>query len=86
MKNLLSTLRHQTFVFTTVNPLSSPPPLTELECVLLDPNTLEIRVDNQISLNQVFDILSKQGIIIHSLRNKTNRLEELFLDLINHEH
>ncbi|MDP1603708.1 MAG: ABC transporter ATP-binding protein [Legionella sp.] len=86
MKKLLTTLRHQTFVFTTEAPLSELPPLEPFEATLIDANTFELRVDNQVALNDVFTILTNRGIHVHSMRNKTNRLEELFLDLINHDH
>lgn len=86
MKALLQTLRHQTFIFNTENPIEILPDLSPFNAVLIDCNTLEVRVDNNLSLNTVFSTLSKQGITIHSMRNKTNRLEELFLDLIKNGH
>lgn len=54
------------------------------EAIKLDANTFEIRVDKQWTLNDVFSMLSHHGIRIESMRNKTNRLEELFLDIINY--
>ncbi|MFC3908665.1 ABC transporter ATP-binding protein [Legionella dresdenensis] len=86
MKNLLSTLTHQTFVFTTENTIQTLPVMPPYEAALIDSNTFELRVDNQVSLNEVFALLSQNGLRIRSLRNKTNRLEELFLDVINHDH
>lgn len=86
MKELLSTLRHQTFVFTTECTLTEPFSVPPFEATFIDANTFELRIDNTVSLNDTFNILSAQGIKVHSLRNKTNRLEELFLDLINHDH
>lgn len=86
MKALLKTLRHQTFVLNTETPITELPNLEPFSAELIDNNTFEIRVDNQVSLNDVFAVLSQKGLRIHSLRNKTNRLEELFLDLIKHDH
>ncbi|CAM4455002.1 MAG: putative ABC transporter ATP-binding protein YadG [Legionella sp.] len=86
MKALLQTLRHQTFVFNTEQPIHALPDLSPLLATLIDCNTLEIRVDTHDCLNAVFTILSKHGINISSMRNKTNRLEELFLDLIKNGH
>lgn len=86
MKELLSTLHHQTFVFSTQHPFVELPKIPPFETIMLDANTFELRVDNQIPLNDVFAALSQHNIQIHSLRNKTNRLEELFMDLIHHEH
>lgn len=85
MKTLLNTLHHQTFIFTTENTLTELPNLSPFQATFIDANTFELRVDNQITLNDVFSLLSTNGLRIHSLRNKTNRLEELFLDLINHD-
>lgn len=85
MKELLASKQHQTIIFTTENPLFHTPTITPFEAVLIDSNTFELRLDNHVALNDVFSVLSEQGIRIRSVRNKTNRLEELFLDLINHD-
>lgn len=86
MRALLQTVRHQTFIFNTEKPIELLPDLSPVEALLVDPCTLELRVDNELSLNELFAILSSHGINITSMRNKTNRLEELFLDLINNGH
>jgi len=83
---LLSTLQHQTYVFTTRDPIDILPNLDPWNANKLDPHTFELRVDNEHTLNNVFAHLDQHGISIHSLRNKTNRLEELFMDIIHHEH
>lgn len=85
MKKLLQTLHHQTFVFNTVEPIDTLPPLDPLLAIQVDANTFELRMDNQWTLNEVFTLLNQNGLRIHSMRNKTNRLEELFLDLIHHD-
>ncbi len=85
MQALLSTLKHQTYVFNVVDALDSPPVISKWSTTLLDAHTLELRVNNSHSLNEVFSALNTQGIQVSSLRNKTNRLEELFMDLIHHE-
>ncbi len=82
MKELLKTLHHQTFIFNTQQPIDVLPDMTPFKTILIDANTFELRIDNDICLNEVFAVLSKLNINIHSMRNKTNRLEELFLDLI----
>jgi ABC-2 type transport system ATP-binding protein len=86
MKALLQTLHHQTFVFNMEKPLDILPDLRPFEPTLIDCYTFEVRIDNNLSLNDFFALLSNYGINIHSLRNKTNRLEELFLDLIKNGH
>lgn len=86
MKSLLQTLHHQTFILNTETPLELLPDLTPFTASLVDTNTIELRIENNFSLNDVFNLLSNKGIQIHSMRNKTNRLEELFLDLIKNGH
>lgn len=83
IKNLLSSLHHQTFVVDTVDAIDILPELSPFSTVKLDTHSFEIRVDKQWTLNDVFAVLTKHKIRIASMRNKTNRLEELFLDLIS---
>ena len=85
MKDLLQNLHHQTFVFNTLDPIDVMPTLDPLIGVKLDANTFEVRIDNQLTLNEVFAVLNQHGLRVHSMRNKTNRLEELFMDLIHHD-
>ncbi|WP_043874416.1 ABC transporter ATP-binding protein [Legionella massiliensis] len=86
MQKLLKTLMHQTFVFNTENPITELPKLDPFIATLIDSNTFELRVENKWTLNEVFAVLTQKGLCIQGMRNKTNRLEELFLDLINHGH
>lgn len=86
MKALLQSLHHQTFVFNVDKPLMSLPDLTPFSAELIDANTIEARVTDEQNLNQLFTLLNQQEIEVHSMRNKTNRLEELFLDLIKNGH
>lgn len=84
MQCLLQTLRHQTFIFDSETEIKTLPNLEPFEARYIDHHSFELRVDNQWALNEVFAVLSQQGLRIRSMRNKTNRLEELFMDLINH--
>lgn len=86
MNNLLKNFQHQTFIFSTEEPISKLPIMKPFEGKLIDSNTFELRIDNQYTLNDVFEQFKKHNIRIHSLRNKSNRLEELFLDLIKNAH
>lgn len=86
MKSLLNTLNHQSFVLNTENAIENLPTTLPFMTTLLDNHTLEVRIDNQWSLNAVFAALTEHGLKIQSMRNKTNRLEELFLSMINHAH
>ena len=49
---------------------------------MVDSSTLEVSIDKDQSLNQLFNHLSNEGIEIISMRNKANRLEELFIDMV----
>ncbi|GGI83834.1 ABC transporter ATP-binding protein [Legionella impletisoli] len=86
MSALLQSLHHQTFVFNTLEPFDELPTLASFDALKLGNDTFELRMDNRYSLNDVFTVLSEHGLKIRSMRNKTNRLEELFLDLIKHDH
>ncbi|MDF1758089.1 MAG: ABC transporter ATP-binding protein [Legionellaceae bacterium] len=82
MKKLLQSLQHQTLIFNTAESISILPDLKPFTGVKIDSNTIELRIDNKYSLNDVFNMFNKNGIMVHSVRNKTNRLEELFMDMI----
>lgn len=85
MRALLNTLHHQTYVFNTNHTIEALPSFKAGIGTLIDANTFELKIDNNHSLNDVFLEFSEARINIHSLRNKTNRLEELFMDLIHHD-
>ncbi|WP_299795458.1 ABC transporter ATP-binding protein [uncultured Shewanella sp.] len=82
MKSLLSRLNLETFVLDLGRDLTEPPVLEGLTCRLSDPHTLEVDVEKDQSLNTVFTQLSEQGLEVLSMRNKANRLEELFVELV----
>ncbi|WP_067706656.1 ABC transporter ATP-binding protein [Erwinia sp. ErVv1] len=82
MKGLLSKLKSETFILD----LAAKSPLPQLEGFqyrLVDTSTLEVEVLREQGLNSVFSQLSHQGVQVLSMRNKANRLEELFVDLVN---
>ena len=83
MKDLLAQLSVETFVFDLETPLTQP---LELDGVTglsqPDEQTLEVTLTEGESLNGVFNQLSAQGITVASMRNKANRLEELFMRLV----
>lgn len=81
MKQLLSQLESETFIFDLM-PKSPLPYLVGYESRLVDTSTLEVDVKREQGLNGVFSQLSDQGIQILSMRNKANRLEELFVSLV----
>lgn len=82
IKNLIKQLNKETFVFDLKEEIKSCSALEDYPITKVDSHTLEVAVDKNKSLNNLFSVLSKQGIEIVSMRNKTNRLEELFIDMV----
>ena len=85
MKQLLQTLNQELFVLDTFDSMLSPPDLPGFTVNMVDEHTLEVGLDRKQSLNEVFDQLSTQQVRIKSMRNKSNRLEQLFVSLLNRE-
>ncbi|WP_019530327.1 ABC transporter ATP-binding protein [Dasania marina] len=83
MRTLLQTLHKMVFVIDVKAPLQHAPKLVGFDCVLVDSQCIEVEVQQSQSLNALFAQLNEQQIEVSSLRNKTNRLEELFVDLVN---
>lgn len=84
MKDLLAQLSVETFVFDLATPLTKQIILTGVTDTLQpDDLTLEVTLTEGESLNGVFEQLSKQGVLVASMRNKANRLEELFMRLVD---
>ena len=83
MKQLLNTLHRETFVLDLRQGLKSCPSIEGYDIRLLDPTTLEADVSKDCSINQLFTALSGLGIEVLSMRNKTNRLEQLFMHLVD---
>ena len=82
MKSLLQKLHQEHFVLDVRNDLTQAPELAGYPCELLDTNTLEVALESHQNLNDVFTALQAQGIHVKSMRNKSNRLEQLFLSLL----
>ncbi len=83
MANVLRKLQAETFVLNLREARTAVPRLEGFRAVLADDHTLEVEVSRGQSLNRVFAQLSEQGIEIDSMRNKVNRLEELFVRLVD---
>jgi ABC-2 type transport system ATP-binding protein len=83
MKSLLATLDVETVVLDVRETLTAVPAVEGMEIVLRDENTLEATFPKQKSLNNLFAELDASGIHVLSMRNKANRLEELFLRLVD---
>ena len=83
MSSLLLKLHFETFVLTLRNSISVAPKLDGYLTTLVDAHTLEIEVSKEQNLNDIFSRLSALGIEVLSMRNKVNRLEEIFMRLVD---
>lgn len=82
IKALLQRLDRETFVFDLQQGLDRAPEIKNFVTRLADDNTLEVEVIKGTSLNRVFKCLDQQNIQVNSMRNKSNRLEELFISMV----
>lgn len=84
MKSLLAKLETEIFVLDLQNmPQNRPLVIEYYPHKLLDENTLEVEVQRAQGLTNVFTQLTAQNVEVLSMRNKSNRLEELFLKMAN---
>lgn len=82
MSRVLRKLSVEVFVLSLKNPLTQLPDLPGYPMTMTDDHTLEIEVSKEQSLNDIFTRLTAQDIGVVSLKPKTNRLEELFMRLV----
>ncbi|MFW3896021.1 ABC transporter ATP-binding protein [Pseudomonas putida CSV86] len=82
MRQLLGKLHVETFVLDLRHDLAQAPQLAGYPCRLINAHTLEVQVDKDAGITALFTQLALQNIEVTSLRNKTNRLEELFVSLV----
>jgi ABC-2 type transport system ATP-binding protein len=82
IRELISQLNKETFILDTREELSSCPQVDGYPLKQVDTSTLEVEVEKSQSINELFAALTSQGLHVVSMRNKTNRLEELFFDLV----
>lgn len=85
MKTLLSKLQFETFIFD-LEPYEGIFEITGYNHVFEDKQTLSVEVERNQGVNHIFEQLSKRGIKVLSMRNKSNRLEELFLKITEEKH
>ena len=82
MKNLLRQLNSETFVLYLRDDITEVPGLASFENVrLLDHHSIEVEVHESRSINDLISELAALGIVVERMRNKVNRLEELFVKL-----
>ncbi len=82
MAGVIRKLAQETFVLNLRSAVAAPPALPGYASRMTDDHTLEVEVTKEQSLNDIFARLSQAGIEVVSMRNKVNRLEELFMRLV----
>lgn len=82
MRSLLAKLQQETFVLDCAGDMATPPIIGGYTLRMDKPGVLEVDIQRGQSLNSVFEALSKAGVQVTSMRNKSNRLEELFVRLV----
>lgn len=85
MKNLLKKLNKETFIFDVNEAVPLELVVTGYAVERMDDHCIEVTVNSGQSVNILFHRLSKQGLTVVSMRNKVNRLEQLFVSLVNRE-
>ncbi len=83
MKILLSKLKKETFIFDLTHPTKKLPSMKNFKINSIDSTTIEVEVNRKNNINELFEIFNESGINVASMRNKRNRLEELFINLLN---
>lgn len=82
MKSLINRLPVQTVIFDLAAPLTAPLDLAGYTFNMIDNMTLEIELHKSQSFNLLFEEFNRSGLVVSGIRNKVNRLEELFIRLI----
>ncbi|HHO59477.1 MAG TPA: ABC transporter ATP-binding protein, partial [Thiotrichales bacterium] len=82
MRNLLDRLHQETFVLYLKNEVTSLPECEDFAVRCVDKTTLEVDVQSEQLLSDVFTMLEKCGVQVYSMKNKTNRLEQLFMSMV----
>jgi ABC-2 type transport system ATP-binding protein len=82
MQDLLKTINTETIVLNLQEPLVNLPEVEGYHLLLVNDMHIEITLNQGQDINNVFVVLTAAGIKVTSMRNKTNRLEELFVNLV----
>ena len=83
MKELLAKMVHETVILDVTKPLQTLPIIDGYRLRSVDALTLEAEITREQGLTDLFSRLNEHGIRVASMRNKSNRLEELFLALVS---
>jgi ABC-2 type transport system ATP-binding protein len=85
VRKLLASIKTQSFIIELAKPLDAAPHLPGFKTTWINAETLEIETPEGLLLNELFKALSQANIPVSGLRNKSNRLEALFLTLTGHK-
>ena len=85
MGEVLRKLQREVFVLSLRDSVTKAPRLDGFETLLRDDGDVEVAIDSRQSLNILFDALNNKDITVVSMRNKANRLEELFMGLVENK-
>ena len=83
IRKLLARIEKEILIFFVSGMGDSIKPLSSYDIKKLDDISLKVELLNGQTISEVVDHLSKQNIIVKSIKNKSNKLEELFIDLVN---
>ena len=86
MNSFLREIEIETFVFDLKDKTSKNLFSQDFDIKKIDDSTFSVQANKGTNLNSIFDFFDQEGIEILSMRNETNRLEELFLKLTNNDH
>ncbi|AUB78046.1 ABC transporter [Spiribacter roseus] len=82
VRSLLTKLKSQSFVLDVTTPVNSLPALPDFGVLPLDERTIEVEVRGEQTLTELFSALNAAGVEVTSMKNKSNRLEELFVRML----
>jgi ABC-2 type transport system ATP-binding protein len=85
MRTLLHRLDIETFILYLANDMESLPDCGDYTVRKIDSSTLEADIKKQQSISELFNTLKCCGIDVISMKNKTNRLEQLFISMVNNK-
>ena len=85
MKNLLGKIVTQTYILDLKEPCDVVPQIGDFHIRQIDSMTLEADIYGYQNMNDFFTQVNLQKLVIGSVRSKSNRLEELFIDLLNNK-
>ncbi len=85
MNTLLMKLHAETFLLNLQEPLQTLPVIEGYSMALIDHDTISVEISRDQPINHLFNQLDKHNIHVLSLRNKTNRLEEVFVNMMEHD-